>query len=85
MIRARAKALHDKVNLLLNTLDLEHMVNGSLPHGNIICAVRYEPHGEATKDEEHEEEAWKCRKKKSEQATDRLKPALTPAIAGHRL
>jgi hypothetical protein len=82
MTRARAKALHDKVNLLLNTLDLEHTLNGSLPHGNIICAVRYEPHGETTKDEEHEEEAWKQRKKKSEQATDRLKPALTPAKAG---
>jgi hypothetical protein len=56
MKRARAKALHDKVNLLLNTLDLEHTMNGSLPHGNIICAVCYEPHGEVTKDEEHEEE-----------------------------
>jgi hypothetical protein len=85
MTRARAKALHDKVNLLLNTLDLEHTVNGSLPHGNIICAVRYKPHGEATKDEEHEEEAWKHRKKKSEQATDRLKPALTSAIADRQL
>jgi hypothetical protein len=85
MTRARAKAIHDKVNLLLNTLDLEHMVNGSLPHGNIICAVRYEPHGEATKDEEHAEEAWKRQKKKSDQATDRLKLALTPAIASHRL
>jgi hypothetical protein len=85
MARARAKALHDKVNLLLNTLDLEHMVNGSLPHGNIICAVRYEPHGEVTKDREHEEEASKCRKKRTKQATDRLKPALTSAIAGHRL
>jgi hypothetical protein len=57
MTRARAKALHDKVNLFLNTLDLEHTWNGSLPHGNIICAVRYEPHGETTKEEEHEEEA----------------------------
>jgi hypothetical protein len=71
--------------LLLNTLDLEYTLNGSLPHGNIICVVRYEPHGETTKDEENEEEAWKCRKKKSEQAMDWLKPALTPAIAGHRL
>jgi hypothetical protein len=59
MTRARAKALHDKVNLLLNILDLEHTVNASLPHGNIICAVRYEPYGETTKDEEHKEEAWK--------------------------
>jgi hypothetical protein len=70
------------VNLLLNTLDLEHTLNGSLPHGNIICAVRYEPHGETTKDEEHEEGAWKRWKKKSKQATDPLKLALTPAIAG---
>jgi hypothetical protein len=37
-------------------------------------AVRYEPHGATTKDEEHEEEAWKCRKKKSAQETDRLNP-----------
>jgi hypothetical protein len=85
MTRARAKALHDKVNLLLNTLDLEHMVNGSLPHGNIICAVCYEPHGEATKDEEHEEEAWKCRKKKSEQAMDRLKSVTGFSRPQHRL
>jgi hypothetical protein len=62
-----------------------HTWNGSLPHGNIICAVRYDPHGEATKTEEHEEEAWKRRKKKSVQATNRLKPATSPAKAGHRL
>jgi hypothetical protein len=68
--------------LLLNTLDLAHTLNGSLPHGNIICAVRYEPHGETTKDGEHKEEAWKRGKKKSEQVTDWLKPALPPAIAG---
>jgi hypothetical protein len=85
MTRARAKALHDKVNLLLNTLDLEHTLNVLLPHGNIICAVHYEPHAEATKDEEHEEEAWKRRKKKSEKATNRLKPAPAPTIADHRL
>jgi hypothetical protein len=74
MTRAQAKALHDKVNSLLNTLDLEHTWNGLLPHGNIICEVRYDPHGEATKTEEHEEEAWKCQKK-SAQATNRLEPA----------
>jgi hypothetical protein len=85
MTRARAKALHDKVNSLLNTLDLEHTLNGSLPHGNIICAVSYDPHGDATKTGEHKEEAWKRRKKKSAQATNRLKPATTSAIDGHRL
>jgi hypothetical protein len=85
MIRARAKALHDKVDLRLNTLDLEYTLNDSPPHGNIICAVRYEPHGEVTKDEEHKEEAWKHQKKKSKQAMNRLKLAPAPAIAGHRL
>jgi hypothetical protein len=38
-----------------------------------------------TKDEEHEEEAWKHCKKKSVQETNRLKPAPALAIAGHRL
>jgi hypothetical protein len=57
MTRARDKAIHDKVNLFLNTVDLEHRMNGSLPHCNVICAVRYEPHGATTKDKEHEEEA----------------------------
>jgi hypothetical protein len=57
MTRARAKAIHDKVNLLLNTLDLEHTLAGSLPHCNVICAVRYKPHGATTNVEEHEEEA----------------------------
>jgi hypothetical protein len=85
MTRARAKAIHDKVNLLLNTLDLEHTLDGSLPHYNIICAVRCEPHGATTKDEEHEEEAWKHCKKKSVQETNRLKLAPALAIAGHRL
>jgi hypothetical protein len=75
MTRARAKEIHEKVNLILNTLDLEHTMYGSLPHCNVICAVRYEPHGASTKDEEHEEEAWKHCKKKAAQNTDRLKPA----------
>jgi hypothetical protein len=85
MTRAQAKALHDKVNSLLNTLDLEHTLNGLLPHGNIICALHYDIHGEVTKTGEHEEEAWKRRKKKSAQATNRLKPATALAIAGHQV
>jgi hypothetical protein len=36
-----------------------------------------------TKGEEHEEEAWKHWKKKTEQMPNRLKPAPAPAIAGH--
>jgi hypothetical protein len=83
MTRARAKAIHDKVNLLLKTLDLEHTWDASLPHCNVICAVRYEPHGATTKDEEHEEESWKRHKKKLTQKMDRLKLASARAIAGH--
>jgi hypothetical protein len=83
--RARAKALHDKVNLLLNTLDLAHTLNGSLPHCNTFCAVRYEPHGTTTESEEHGEEAWKRWKKKTTQMPNRLKPAPAPAKAGHQL
>jgi hypothetical protein len=85
MTRARAKAIHDKVNLLLNTLDLELTLDGSLPHGNIICAVQYEPHGATIEDEEHEEETWKRWKKKSAQETNRLKPVPASAIVGHWL
>jgi hypothetical protein len=85
MTRARAKALHDKVNLLLNTLDLEHTLNGSLPHCNTFCTVQYEPLGTMTKSEEHGEEAWKRRKKKTKQMSNRLKPAPAPAKAGHQL
>jgi hypothetical protein len=36
-----------------------------------------------TKVEQHEEEAWKRRKKKPTQNTDWLKPTPAPAIAGH--
>jgi hypothetical protein len=32
MTRARAKAIHDKVNLLLNTLDLQHTMDGLQRH-----------------------------------------------------
>jgi hypothetical protein len=85
MTRARAKALHDKVNLLLNTLDLVHTLNGSLPHCNTFCAVRYEPHGTTTESEEHGGEAWTRRKKKTTQMPNRLKPAPAPAKAGHQL
>jgi hypothetical protein len=34
------------------------------------------------KKKNHQKEAWKCRKKRRWLKLDRLKPALTPAIAG---
>jgi hypothetical protein len=62
MIRARAKAIHDKVNSFLYTLEIDHTVNGSLPHSNAICVIRYEPHETSTEDKDHDEEAWKHHK-----------------------
>jgi hypothetical protein len=83
MTRAQAKAIHHKVNSLLNTLELEHTMDGSLPHCNVVCVVRYEPHGASTKDEDHEEEAWKHRKKKEASAEDGpAKAGPTPAKSG---
>ncbi|KAK1616678.1 hypothetical protein QYE76_022195 [Lolium multiflorum] len=40
--RARVKALHDKVNLLLTTLDLGTPLDGLLPHVDTLCVIRYE-------------------------------------------
>jgi hypothetical protein len=76
MTRARAKALHDKVNLLLNTLDLAHTLNGLLPHCKTFCAVRYEPHRTTTESEEHEEEALETPEEEDDANAE-------PAKAGH--
>jgi hypothetical protein len=42
MTRARVKALHDKVNSLLITLDLGIPLDGLLPHADTLCVIRYE-------------------------------------------
>ena len=42
--RARAKALHDKVNSLLTTLDLDTPLDGMLPHAETLCVIRYVEH-----------------------------------------
>ena len=68
MTRARAKALHDKVNSLLSMLDLDSTLDGMLLHSNTLCIIRYEPsrlhmegnprtckHGEEGREEEEEE------------------------------
>src|SRR5215218_7637416 len=44
MTRARAKALHDKVNSLLTTLDLDTPLDGMLPHAETLCVIRYVEH-----------------------------------------
>src|SRR3954463_9644479 len=44
MTRARAKALHDKVNSLLITLDLDTPLDGMLLTADTLCVIRYIPH-----------------------------------------
>ena len=39
MTRARARALHDKVNSLLATLDLDDPLDGILPHASVLCLL----------------------------------------------
>ncbi|KAK1614260.1 hypothetical protein QYE76_019777 [Lolium multiflorum] len=44
MTRARVKALHDKVNSLLTSLDLDTPLDGMLPHAETLCVIRYVEH-----------------------------------------
>ena len=48
MTRARAKALHDKVNSLLSMLDIDSSLDGMLPQANMLCVIRYIPQGDST-------------------------------------
>ena len=43
MTRSRAKAIHDKVNSLLYMCDLDPTLDGTLPHANALCILRFEP------------------------------------------
>ncbi|KAK1602063.1 hypothetical protein QYE76_017106 [Lolium multiflorum] len=54
MTRARAKAIHDKVNSLLTTLDLDTPLDGMLPHADVLCVIRYKAH----QDPGEEETPW---------------------------
>ncbi|KAK1665005.1 hypothetical protein QYE76_053164 [Lolium multiflorum] len=51
MTRARAKALHDKVNSLLTTLDLGTPLDGMLPHADTLCVIRYVEHQDLGEDD----------------------------------
>ncbi|KAK1602126.1 hypothetical protein QYE76_017169 [Lolium multiflorum] len=51
MTRARAKAIHDKVNSLLTTLDLGTPLDGLLPHADVLCVIRYKAHQDPGEDE----------------------------------
>ena len=43
MTRARAKALHDKVNSLISICDFGSTLDGILSHSDTLCILRYEP------------------------------------------
>jgi hypothetical protein len=49
MMRARSKAIHEKVNSLLPTLNLDTPLNGFLLHADNLCVIRYESQEEYTK------------------------------------
>ena len=48
MTRARAKALHDKVNSLLSMLDIDSPLDGMLSQADMLCVIRYIPQGAST-------------------------------------
>ena len=43
MTRSRAKALQDKVNSFLYMCDFDPTLDGTLPHANALCILRFEP------------------------------------------
>ena len=43
MTRSRAKAIHDKVNSFRYMCDLDPTLDGTLPHANALCILRYDP------------------------------------------
>ena len=66
MTRARAKALHDKVNSLLSTFDLGSTLDGMLLHSDMLCVIRYEP----TEPSEHGPSSWTKHGRGGEEAED---------------
>jgi hypothetical protein len=49
MTRARVKALHEKVNSILSTLDLNTTLDEMLPQADVLCVIRYKPREECVK------------------------------------
>ena len=56
MTRARAKAIHDKVSSFLSMCDIDPTLDGTLPHANALCILRYVPHGGRQVDTEEDGE-----------------------------
>jgi hypothetical protein len=49
MTRARVKALHEKVNSILLTLDLDTTLDGMLPQVDVLCVIGYKSREECVK------------------------------------
>src|SRR5215217_3431671 len=72
MTRARAKALHDKVNSLLTTLDLDTPLDGMLPHAETLCVIRYMEH------QDHGEDETPWSREGEEQLIEKMPKKLDP-------
>ncbi|KAK1602100.1 hypothetical protein QYE76_017143 [Lolium multiflorum] len=89
MTRARAKAIHDKVNSLLTTLDLGTPLDGLLPHADVLCVIRYKAHQDPGEDEtpwsrEGEEQQEPGDEHGAEADVARRAPRKKRTLAGHR-
>ena len=79
MTRARAKALHEKVNSLLAMSDLDTTLDGLLVHTDTLCILRNEPkesHKEAGGSMEQDGQSRRQDEGKGEEAASQ---AGTPA------
>ena len=80
MTRSRAKAIQDKVNSLLASLEFDISMNGSLPKAYVLCILRYEPYINT------QERIWNWTKRldgwrrPKEERRSKLQGALLPAM-----
>ncbi|KAK1628060.1 hypothetical protein QYE76_002375 [Lolium multiflorum] len=72
MTRARVKALHDKVNSLLTSLDLDTPLDGMLPHAETLCVIRYVEH------QDHGEDDTPWSREGEEQLIEKMYTELDP-------
>jgi hypothetical protein len=72
MTRARAKAIHDKVNSLLTSLDLDTPLDGMLPHAETLCVIRYVEH------QDHGEDVTPWSREGEEQLIEKMYTELDP-------
>ena len=84
MTRSRAKAIHDKVNSLLSLHEFDVLVNGSLPHADTLCILRYDPSMDSqdvAKDvrDDGQEVSQGAKKKEEEERNQQQGPPDCPA------